>query len=238
MLPYGQCLFIPNWSPTPSREYLAITYPALNQHTTNEMPSVHEISYSHSESVAAIRGYYAFLTSMYLDESAVEYPPEEGRPAINPESLRGLGKTYKVISLLRQIPYLVNEGSDIWILPDVLPAMTFATRNRAAICCRPIEPQVRDPGRSGEPHVCRYRLMPVAHGQDAAARLAREDGLWAAFSPACLGNGIIRPVSVLARRAVPNPRSISSSPTLIFLCSLATRHKAWSSRNVDPLEFY
>ena len=72
------------------------------------MPNLDEISYSRDDCVAAIRDYYNFLIKMYLKESAVIEPPEEGWPSIPLDSLRGLGKTDEVISLLRHIPYITT----------------------------------------------------------------------------------------------------------------------------------
>ncbi|KAF2674050.1 hypothetical protein BT63DRAFT_444830 [Microthyrium microscopicum] len=70
------------------------------------MPSLSEIVYSEAATITAVQDYYQFLTKMYLENSAIIHPPEGGWPSITTESLRGLGKTEKVISLLRRLPYI------------------------------------------------------------------------------------------------------------------------------------
>jgi hypothetical protein len=70
------------------------------------MPELNEVSYSESASVAAISDFFKFLTSMYLDEATVEWPPEGGWPGITGDTLESLSKSERVISLLRQIPYM------------------------------------------------------------------------------------------------------------------------------------
>lgn len=70
------------------------------------MPSVSDINYSRERTVAAIRDYYRFLVSMYLDECNVLEPPEGGWPSIPPQGWRNFDKTDEVISLLRELPYL------------------------------------------------------------------------------------------------------------------------------------
>ncbi|KAK1767570.1 hypothetical protein QBC33DRAFT_569894 [Phialemonium atrogriseum] len=75
------------------------------------MPELSEIGYSRDACVAAVRGYYDFLTKMYLDESDIVEPPEGGWPSITTESLQSLGKTNEVILLLRHLPYLRAANS-------------------------------------------------------------------------------------------------------------------------------
>ena len=70
------------------------------------MPPLSEISYSRDACIVAVRGYYEFLTNMYLKESAVIKPPEGGWSSITSDSLRDLDKTDEVISLLRHLPYI------------------------------------------------------------------------------------------------------------------------------------
>jgi hypothetical protein len=70
------------------------------------MPHINDISYSRDECISTIRDYYAFLTKMYLDESDVLEPPEDGWPAINSANMEGFGKSDEVISLLRRLPYI------------------------------------------------------------------------------------------------------------------------------------
>jgi hypothetical protein len=72
------------------------------------MPPLSEIVYSEAATIAAIRDYYKFLTKMYLNDSVITYPPEGGWPSITTESLQSLGKTKKVISLLRHLPYILD----------------------------------------------------------------------------------------------------------------------------------
>ena len=65
--------------------------------------------YSEDEAVAAITGYYAFLTQMYMDESSVMYPPPGGWPEIvnaDPAKLQTLGKSDGVLSLMARLPYI------------------------------------------------------------------------------------------------------------------------------------
>jgi hypothetical protein len=70
------------------------------------MPLVSDISYSRQATVAAIRDYYRFLVSMYLDESNVQEPPENGWPSIPLNGWKNFDKTDEVIALLRELPYL------------------------------------------------------------------------------------------------------------------------------------
>jgi hypothetical protein len=74
------------------------------------MPYLDNIEYSREDCIAAVRNYYGFLTAMYLKESEVVEPPEGGWPDITTDTLRGLGKTDEVISLLRHLPY-INRGT-------------------------------------------------------------------------------------------------------------------------------
>lgn len=72
------------------------------------MPSVSDISYSRERTIAAIRDYYRFLVSMYLDEADMLEPPEGGWPFIPPNGWTNFDKTDEdeVIALLRELPYL------------------------------------------------------------------------------------------------------------------------------------
>ncbi|KAH6688894.1 hypothetical protein F5X68DRAFT_221564 [Plectosphaerella plurivora] len=73
------------------------------------MPQLEDITYSREGTIAAVRGYYAFLTSMYLDEAQVIHPPPTGWPSIveaDPGFLRDFGKSDEVIHLLAHLPYL------------------------------------------------------------------------------------------------------------------------------------
>lgn len=73
------------------------------------MPELHEISYSHEATIAAVRNYYRFLIRMDLKESYVADPPEGGWPEISLENLSSLGKTNEAILLLRHLPYISSR---------------------------------------------------------------------------------------------------------------------------------
>ena len=76
--------------------------------------------YSEDEAVAAITGYYAFLTKMYMNESSVMYPPPGGWPEIvnaDPAKLRALGKSDAVLSLLAHLPY-IRQRDDTQPIPS------------------------------------------------------------------------------------------------------------------------
>lgn len=88
------------------------------------MPKLSEISYSHEACVAAVRDYYRFLVQLYLDESAVVEPPEDGWLEITDDSLRTLGKDDTVISLLRHLPYIRDTGT--FERPQAVPFCAFA----------------------------------------------------------------------------------------------------------------
>jgi hypothetical protein len=70
------------------------------------MPWLSEITYSREETITAVRDYYIFLTKLYLNETEVIEPPEDGWPSINSENLHDLGKSSEVIALLRHLPYI------------------------------------------------------------------------------------------------------------------------------------
>lgn len=74
-----------------------------------------DITYSHTDTIAAVSDYYKFLTTIYMDDSQVVYPPIGGWPTIintDPDILRCLGKSDEVISLLAHLPYIRNPG--VW----------------------------------------------------------------------------------------------------------------------------
>jgi hypothetical protein len=75
-----------------------------------EMVELSEITYSQDECIAAVRDYYTFLTTMYLPKSFVIEPPEGGWPSITIESMKDLGKTDEVVSLLKHLPYMRTLG--------------------------------------------------------------------------------------------------------------------------------
>ncbi|KAH8731597.1 hypothetical protein GQ44DRAFT_671597 [Phaeosphaeriaceae sp. PMI808] len=63
-------------------------------------------SYSREATIAAVRDYYQFLTSMYLDEAKVLEPPEGGWPSIPVDGWPNFNKT--------------KEVPDIHVAPDVV----------------------------------------------------------------------------------------------------------------------
>ena len=65
--------------------------------------------YSRDECIIAIRDYYAFVTKMFANPSSIVEPPQGGWPDITQETMRGLGKTEKVIELLRHLPYIESK---------------------------------------------------------------------------------------------------------------------------------
>lgn len=70
------------------------------------MPELSEVDSSPQTCISAIKDYFQLLTTMYLDPSDIEEPPEGGWPTITPSTYRLLGKSDEVISLLRRLPYL------------------------------------------------------------------------------------------------------------------------------------
>ncbi|EHK27311.1 uncharacterized protein TRIVIDRAFT_63076 [Trichoderma virens Gv29-8] len=89
------------------------------------MPQLSEITYSREECISAIRGYYDFLTKLYLNESDVIEPPAEGWPEITTSIMQLLGKTDEVISLLRHLPYIQKPSNDMYWAQGT-PHCTFA----------------------------------------------------------------------------------------------------------------
>ena len=75
-----------------------IGHPQRSTHNFSKqttMPSVSDICYSREVTVAAIRDYYRFLVSMYLDEFNVLEPPKGGWPSIPPNGWKNFDKTMK-----------------------------------------------------------------------------------------------------------------------------------------------
>jgi hypothetical protein len=75
------------------------------------MPRIEDISYSRQATVAAIRDYYRFLVSMYLNPTDVQEPPEGGWPSIPLNGWKNFDKTDEVIGLLRELPYLRDRSA-------------------------------------------------------------------------------------------------------------------------------
>ncbi|KAH8585561.1 hypothetical protein B0O99DRAFT_646641, partial [Bisporella sp. PMI_857] len=87
-----------------------------------------ELSYSQEEAILAIRDYYRFLVSLYLDESHVIEPPENGWPSISPEFQRLSGKSDEVIALIRHLPYIckISPNGHPYDPPQATPACYWA----------------------------------------------------------------------------------------------------------------
>lgn len=85
--------------------------------------STMEPVYSRDECIAAIRDYYTFLTTMFMDSAFIIEPPQDGWPNITTEATQGLGKTDAVIDLLRHLPYIVDKPYSNH--PEGLPGGTF-----------------------------------------------------------------------------------------------------------------
>lgn len=88
------------------------------------MPVLDEVSYSEIVAVSAISGFYEFLTKMYMDKEAVEWPPIGGWPAMTKNAFGSMEKSERVISLLRQLPYMTHT-SDGLQYPQGLPESPF-----------------------------------------------------------------------------------------------------------------
>lgn len=74
------------------------------------MSGLDSITYSRNATVAAVRDYYAFLASMYLDPADVQTPPATGWPSI--DSLQCTDKTPEVLDLLCHLPYIRQDEDD------------------------------------------------------------------------------------------------------------------------------
>ncbi|KAJ4345085.1 hypothetical protein N0V95_005932 [Ascochyta clinopodiicola] len=88
------------------------------------MPELDDVSYSETVAVTAISDFFKFLTKMYLDEETVEWPPEEGWPTMTRDAFGSMDKSDRVISLLRQFPYM-RDNSDGEPRPQFLPEAPF-----------------------------------------------------------------------------------------------------------------
>lgn len=60
--------------------------------------------YNRDEVVAAITEYYTFLTHLHFDPSELKTPPSTGWPQITSSRFAFLGKSDKVIDLLKHLP--------------------------------------------------------------------------------------------------------------------------------------
>ncbi|OAQ60118.1 hypothetical protein VFPPC_14785 [Pochonia chlamydosporia 170] len=89
------------------------------------MPQLVDITYSEEVTIAAVRDYYDYLARMYMDDTWVKEPPEEGWPAITVDYMRELGKSDKVISLLKHLPYLACTTQHYEAL-EAVPYCAFA----------------------------------------------------------------------------------------------------------------
>jgi hypothetical protein len=80
------------------------------------------ITYSRDACIAAIRDYYHFLASFYLDESFIIEPPADGWPSITMNIFHDLGKTVEVIALLCHLPYIhrATDYNDTQAAPSCL----------------------------------------------------------------------------------------------------------------------
>jgi hypothetical protein len=96
-----------------------------------KMPTRHDdyVTYSRKETILAVTDYYNFLTTLYLKDSQVHYPPAGGWPSIinaDPDALAALGKTDEVLALLAHLPYIRRRLGDWWESAEVAPGCYFA----------------------------------------------------------------------------------------------------------------
>ena len=68
------------------------------------MPRVNEITYSRDATVQAFRDYVQFLVSMYMDESEIYQPPQNGWHEIHWSGWHNIDRTERVIEILRHLP--------------------------------------------------------------------------------------------------------------------------------------
>jgi hypothetical protein len=111
--------------PYPANFYLRLARPTCVT-LNNNMLELKQISYSESASITAIGNFFKFLTAIYLDEATVKWPPEGGWPSVTVNAFKSLNKSERVVSLLRQIPYMHDLGrSDDKELPQGAPEANF-----------------------------------------------------------------------------------------------------------------
>ena len=83
------------------------------------MPELGDISYSRDVTVRAFRDYYRFLIELYMDDSNIIEPPEEGWPSISPSFQQSIGKSDEVVALLRNLPYIrIHPLGERWDPPQ------------------------------------------------------------------------------------------------------------------------
>lgn len=90
------------------------------------MASFSNTRYSRDETIRAVRDYFAFLVTMYLDESHIKEPPSGGWPSITTDRFPKMNKTDEVMDLLRHLPYIRRTDDDLMQNLLVLPGASFA----------------------------------------------------------------------------------------------------------------
>ena len=83
--------------------------PILPPNQKKKMPELENITYSRDATVAAVRSYYDFLTTLYLDPAHIISPPPGGWPSITSRS-HTLDKSKEVIHLLKHLPYIAHTA--------------------------------------------------------------------------------------------------------------------------------
>ncbi|KAF2036463.1 hypothetical protein EK21DRAFT_95744 [Setomelanomma holmii] len=73
------------------------------------MPILEDFPYSREKCVQAIHNYYKFLSELYLDDTLILEPPEDGWPSVTLRALQDLHKTDEVVALLRHLPYIQRK---------------------------------------------------------------------------------------------------------------------------------
>ncbi|CAO2658389.1 Nn.00g061120.m01.CDS01 [Neocucurbitaria sp. VM-36] len=84
------------------------------------MPTFEDIVYSRKGCIDAVRRYYKFLVTFYLDDSLITEPPVGGWPSVTTDVL-GRNKTEEVVALLRHLPYIQRN-----LDPEAAPWCRFA----------------------------------------------------------------------------------------------------------------
>ncbi|KAM5456680.1 hypothetical protein MaudCBS49596_000921 [Microsporum audouinii] len=103
------------------------------------MPELSEIKCSQQDCIAAIRDYYYFLTTMYLDEDLVLQPPEGGWPSITDEVMLAVGKDKTPIPFL----YFADwPGVCAWIKSGQLTAEDARDASQAYMDAERVPPHV------------------------------------------------------------------------------------------------